>query len=99
VRALAVAALEHGDLSIVLVGEDRLEAVAVVVVRRPLRAGVWSLGSHDQPEALGPGGQIDAVVISQTSPFSRSEPFWSSAATQASAGICRIAARTGSVSS
>ena len=38
-------------------------------------------------------------VISATSPFSGSEPSWSSAGTHASSGIWRIAARMGSVSS
>src|ERR1019366_9447855 len=36
---LAVAALEHGDVLVGLVGEVRLEAVAVVVGKRQLRAG------------------------------------------------------------
>src|SRR5215212_9532740 len=58
--ALAVAALELGDVVVDLVGEDGLEAVAVVVGERQLRAGVRALAPHDQPGSLGPGGQIDA---------------------------------------
>ena len=44
-----------------------------------------------------PSGQVESSrrsVISTTSPFSRSVPSWSSAGTQASSGVWRIAART-----
>jgi hypothetical protein len=61
VRVLAVAALQDGDVLVGLVGEDRLDAVAVVVGERQLRAGVRTLTPHDQPGALGPGGQINHV--------------------------------------
>ena len=73
VRVLAVAALDDGDVLVGLVGEDRLEAVAVVVGERQLRAGVRALAAHDQPAS--PRGQADRStlsVISATSPFSRS---------------------------
>src|SRR5207237_2622362 len=53
--------LDDGDVLVGLVGEDRLEAVAVVIGERQLRAGVRTLTPHDQPAALGPGGQIDHV--------------------------------------
>ena len=99
VRVLAMAALEHGDLSVVLVGEDRLEAIAVVVGERQLRAGVRALTPHDQPGSLRPGGELDAVgdlgdlaVLALGSVLVKRR-------TQASSGICRIAVRTGSVSS
>src|SRR5207248_8327971 len=59
--ALAVATLEHGDVLVGLVGEDRLEAVAVVVGEAQLRAGVWPLAADDQPRALRPGRQIDRL--------------------------------------
>ena len=48
VRAGAVAALELGGLA-GLVGEDRLEAVTVVVSEGELRAGVGALTAHDHP--------------------------------------------------
>jgi hypothetical protein len=47
--ALAVAAPQHGDVRIRLVGKDRLEAVAVVVGERQLRAGVRTLAPDNQP--------------------------------------------------
>jgi hypothetical protein len=55
--ALAVTALDHGDLLIALVGEDRLEAVAVVIGEAQLRAGVRALAADDQPGSLRPAGQ------------------------------------------
>ena len=61
VGVLAVAALEHGDVLVGLVGQDRLEAVAVVVGEAQLRARVRALAAHDQPRSLWPGGQLDAV--------------------------------------
>jgi len=59
--ALAVAAFEHGDVLVGLVGEDRLEAESVVVGERELRAGVWALPPDDQPRPVRPGAEIDAV--------------------------------------
>ena len=55
VCVLAVAALEHRDVLVGLVGEDRLEAVPVVVGERQLRAGMGTLAPHDQPGPVGPG--------------------------------------------
>ena len=54
-------ALQHGDVGVGLVGEDRLEAVTVVVGERQLRAGVRALAADDHPRALRPGGQVDVV--------------------------------------
>src|ERR1035437_8778416 len=61
VRVLAVTALQHRDVRVGLVGEDRLEAVAVMVGERQLRAGVRTLAPDDQPGPLRPAGQIDRV--------------------------------------
>ena len=97
--ALAVTALEHGDVRVGLVGQDRLEAVSVVVGERQLRAGVRTLPANDQPEPSGQVQRSRRSVISATWPFSRSDPSWSSAAIQALSGVSRIAARTVSVSS
>jgi hypothetical protein len=52
--ALAVSALDDRDVLVVLVGEDRLEAVAVVVGEGQLRAGVRALAADDQPASLRP---------------------------------------------
>jgi hypothetical protein len=61
VGVLAVAALHDGDVGVGLVGEDRLEAVAVVVGEGQLRSRVRTLTSDDQAGSLGPTGQIDLV--------------------------------------
>jgi len=61
VGVLAVAALDDRDVLVVLVGEDRLEALAVVVGDRQLRAWVRPLAPHDQPGSPRPGGQLDHV--------------------------------------
>ena len=61
VRVLAVATLDLGDVLVGLVGEDRLEAVAVMVGERELRAGVRALAPDDQSDPVAPGGQIDGV--------------------------------------
>ena len=53
--AAAVVALEFGDRA-GLVGEDRLEAVSVVVGEGQLRAGVRALAPDDHPRALRPAG-------------------------------------------
>ncbi len=42
-----MAALDRGDVLVWLVSEDRLEAVAVVVCERELRAGVRALAPDD----------------------------------------------------
>ena len=60
-RVLAVTALDDGDVLVGLVGQDRLEAIAIMVGERQLRAGVRALAPDDQPAALTPGGQIDAI--------------------------------------
>ena len=61
VRVLAVATLDLGDVLVGLVGQDRLEALAVMVGERELRAGVRALAPDDQPDPVAPGGQIDGV--------------------------------------
>jgi hypothetical protein len=58
---LAVAALDLGEVGVGLVGEDGLEAVAVMVGERELRAGVRALAPDDQPDPVAPGGQLDGV--------------------------------------
>jgi hypothetical protein len=57
---LAVAALEHGDVVIGLVPEDRVQAVPAVIGRQQ-RPGVQTLTPHDQPAALRPEAQIKHV--------------------------------------
>ena len=59
--ALAVTALEDGDVGVGLVGQDRLEAVPVVIGERQLRAGMRTLTPDDQPGPLGPGAEVEAV--------------------------------------
>src|SRR3954468_13480754 len=59
--ALAVAALDDRGVLVGLVGEDRLEAEAVVVGEGKLRAGVRALAPNDHARALRPGAQLDAV--------------------------------------
>jgi hypothetical protein len=59
--ALAVTSLQDGDVGIGLVGQDRLEAVSVVVGERQLRAGVGRLAPDDHPGTPRPGAEIDAV--------------------------------------
>ena len=72
--ALTVTALQNGDVGVELVGEDRLEAVSVVVGERQLRA-VCARSRRTITRA--PVGQNDSStrsVISTTCPFSRSDP-------------------------
>src|SRR3954465_3970282 len=57
----AVAALEGGDVGAGLVGEDRLEAVAVVVAEGQLRAGMRTLATDDHSRALGAAGALEPV--------------------------------------
>src|SRR5450755_4962446 len=69
VRVLAMAALQDGDVPIVLVGEDRLETVAVVVGKRQLRAPrrrsmIASCTSSLWP--VGGGGKRVALPLSKT---------------------------------
>jgi hypothetical protein len=99
VRVLAVATLEHGDVVVGLDGEDRLEAVPVVVGDAQLRAGVRTLTPHDHAGSFRPCGWDDhvgdltdlAVVAARAVLVKRRTPGIS--------GICTIAARAGSVSS
>ena len=57
----AMGALQDGDLGAVLVGEDRLETVAVMVGEAQLRAGMRALPTNDHPGISGPGGQVEQV--------------------------------------
>jgi hypothetical protein len=59
-RAAAVVALVRGDRA-GLVGEDRLEAMPVVVGEGQLRAGVRALAADDHPRAWRPAGQVQVV--------------------------------------
>src|SRR3954449_8174042 len=59
--ALAVAALDDRGVLVGLVGEDRLEAEAVVVGEGKLRAGVRALAPNDHTRTLRPAAQLDAV--------------------------------------
>jgi hypothetical protein len=70
--ALTLSALEGRDLPVGLVGQDRLEAVAIVIGERQLRAGVWTLRPDDTREAVGHEARSSRSVISTTQPFSRS---------------------------
>lgn len=55
---LAVQRLERGDIGVVLVCDEALEAVTIEVGEGEPRAGVWALAATDQPGALGPGVQV-----------------------------------------
>ena len=100
VGVLAVAALHDGDLRVGLVGEDRLEAVAVVVGERRVPPG-W--GRSRRTISRQPAGQADRStmsVISETSPlFALAAQSLVEFRAGRSSGIMRIAARTCSVSS
>ena len=56
-----MAALDRGDVIAALVGEDRLEAVAVRVGEGELGAGVGTLAANDQPRGLRPSGEVDQL--------------------------------------
>ena len=58
--AAAVVTLKLGDRA-GLVGEDRLEAMTVVVGEGQLRAGVRALAPDDHPRALRPAGQVEML--------------------------------------
>jgi len=58
--ASAVATLKDGDVAGGLVGEDRLEAIAVMVGEGELRAGVRRL-PDDHARALRPSGEIKVL--------------------------------------
>jgi hypothetical protein len=57
----AVLALQGGDVGAGLVGEDGLEAVAVVVGERQLGARMGTLAAHEHPRALRPPGQVERL--------------------------------------
>ena len=57
--AAAVAQLQGGDVVAVLVGDEGGVAVALGVEDLELGAGMGTLAAHDQPRALGPGGEVD----------------------------------------
>jgi hypothetical protein len=97
--ALAMPALDLGDVLVGLVGEDRLEAVAVVVGERQLRAGVGALTANDQPGTFGPAGELDAVGDLDDLAVLPFASVLVKRRTQASAGVSRIARRTVSVRS
>ncbi len=59
--APAVAALEQRDVDVLLVGEQDLEAVAVVVCERELGARVGALAADDPARALGPVAALEEV--------------------------------------
>jgi len=52
-------ALQDGDVRVGLVGQDRLEAVPVMVGERQLGAGVWTFAAVDHPRSRRPGAEID----------------------------------------
>ncbi len=56
-----VAALQDGDVGVGLVGQDRLEAVPLVVDERQLRTGMRALAAHDHPGTVGPARQVQAT--------------------------------------
>jgi len=91
----AMETFQGGDVLAVLVGKDRLEAVAVVVGEGELRAGVWRSRRTITRVSGGQAVRSSRSVISATCPLSRGRPSWSSAGTQAFSGRARIAARTG----
>jgi hypothetical protein len=99
VRVLAPAMLEHLDIRVGLVGQDGLEAMAVMVGKRQLRAGMRALAPDDHPRARRPAVRSRSLVISAICPFCRGVPSLANAAIHASSEILRIAARTCSVSS
>jgi hypothetical protein len=57
--ALAVAQLQPGEVRVGLVGEEHLEAVAVVVGEAQLRAGMGVLTATDRPGARRPAVQVN----------------------------------------
>ena len=55
----ALELLEAGDPAALLVGEEDLEAVAVVIGEGELGAGVGALAAADRPRPRRPGGEIE----------------------------------------
>ena len=97
--ALAMATLKDRDVRIGLVGQDRLEAVPVVIGERQLRAGVWTLTPNDHPGTCRPAGKLDTFGDLDDLAVLPVGPALIERGTQASSGVLRIAARTDSVSS
>ena len=59
----AVAQLQGGDVLIALVGDEGGVAVAGLAVEdRELGAGMGTLAADDQPRALGPAREVDAIA-------------------------------------
>jgi hypothetical protein len=54
-----VTALQHGDVGVGLVGQDRLESVSVVIGERQLCPR--TLATDNQSRHIGPGGEVEAV--------------------------------------
>jgi hypothetical protein len=59
VCVLAVPALDHADIGVGLVGQDRLEVVPVHVGERQLRAGVRPFTADDHPATHRPCAEIE----------------------------------------
>jgi hypothetical protein len=59
VRALALATLEQLDVGVDVVGQHGLQAMAVMIAKRQLRAGVRALAAHDHPRSGRPRRQIE----------------------------------------
>ncbi len=57
----AMAAFQAGEVGVGLVGEDRLEAVAVVVGEEELRAGMGPLDADDHARPFRPSGEVEAA--------------------------------------
>jgi hypothetical protein len=93
----AVAALQGDDVLVLFVGEQDLEAVALVIGEGKLRARVRALAAADGPRALGPAGQVE-IQLGHPGP-SALGPVWRTAGRHASSGRARMASRTGSLSS
>lgn len=71
---LAVTALQHGDVWLGLVGEDRLASVAVMIGERQPGAGCGRSRRTISRVPLGQEDRSIMSVISATSPFLRSAP-------------------------
>jgi hypothetical protein len=98
-RALALAALEDLNVGAGLVGQDRLEAMAVVAVNESCAPGCARSRRMITRDPVGHVVRSRDVVISAICPFSRGVPSVASAAIHASSRSFRVAARTGSLSS
>jgi hypothetical protein len=56
---LAVKDLQGGDVRVLLVGDEALEAMPIEVGEAQLRAGVRALAAADQPGVRRPGAEVD----------------------------------------